>query len=253
MKLSEIHRHTVSVEEETASIGTSDELAIALDVLNGRHDREVLEQLAPHLGEIVTDPSGLRSVLKSLSTEDQIFLIDSLAPQLAAIIGEASFLRDLFASLAHTEVELRIIEALSGEGLARLIGTAEELAEVTEWIYDECDEALLRALEPGYLGDLFKNAWELSLALTSLTPQAQEYLLDIVGSLTHYVRDGRDLAYLLRALSVERSREVIESLVPDDLRRLLGNRSDQRYLWRRLEPAEADLLQERLGVTEDAS
>jgi len=255
LNLSEIPRYTISVGGETAEIGTADELAIALDVLNGLHDREVLQQLEEHLGMLIEDPLSFRSVLKSLSPEDQVFLVDALAPTLTETLRDAHQLRDTFASLAHTEVETRIIEALSTEGLRSLIGTAEQLAEVVEWAYGECDELLLRKLGADYLESIMKNAWELSEVLANLTPDAQQFLLDAVGrdKLKGYVRDGRDLAYLLRALPGTLSTGLINAIVPQELRALVGNRADWQYLWQRLEPAEADLLEEKLEVMRGAS
>ncbi len=42
-----IKRYPVTIDGETASIGTANELAVALDVLRGQYDRAVLEQLGP--------------------------------------------------------------------------------------------------------------------------------------------------------------------------------------------------------------
>jgi hypothetical protein len=62
--------HSITIDGETTSIATARELMVALDVLQGQHDREVLEQLSPHLADIVADGAGLYAVLKVLSPAD---------------------------------------------------------------------------------------------------------------------------------------------------------------------------------------
>ena len=43
-------RYPVTIDQETVQIGSASELAVALDVLQGQHDRAVLTQLQPHSG-----------------------------------------------------------------------------------------------------------------------------------------------------------------------------------------------------------
>ena len=88
-----VAQYPITIEGETASIGTAGELVVALDVLQGQHDRAVLEQLAPHLSEIIADASGLYWTLKELSVEDQLYLFDALGPRLVDVIGRAGALR----------------------------------------------------------------------------------------------------------------------------------------------------------------
>ena len=125
-----VAQYPITIEGETASIGTAGELVVALDVLQGQHDRAVLKQLAPHLAEIIADPFGLYRTLKELTIADQLYLFDALGPRLVDVIGRAGALRDLLATMAHEEAEERMLKALGGEGLRALIGTAEELAGV---------------------------------------------------------------------------------------------------------------------------
>jgi hypothetical protein len=56
MDPSRIKRYPVTIDGETASIGTANELAVALDVLQGQYDRAVLEQLGPALAYITGGP-----------------------------------------------------------------------------------------------------------------------------------------------------------------------------------------------------
>ena len=78
MNLSQIGRCPVAIEGETALIGTASELAVALDVLNGRQDRAVLEQLHPHPAEIIGGPLNLANVMRTLKSGDQLFLLDAI-------------------------------------------------------------------------------------------------------------------------------------------------------------------------------
>jgi len=123
-----ITRYPITIEGETTDIGTAAELVVALDVLQGQHDRLVLEQLRPHLAQIISGPQGLHAVLKVLAPEDQIYLLDALGSELPRIISRAAALRDILATLAEARVEERLLQTLGAEGLRGLIGSAEELA-----------------------------------------------------------------------------------------------------------------------------
>jgi len=63
--------------------------------LQGQYDRIVLTQLQPHLPRILSQGNHLFTVMKSLSADDQLFLIQTLHGNLAGIMQDASHLRDL--------------------------------------------------------------------------------------------------------------------------------------------------------------
>jgi hypothetical protein len=118
-----ITRYPITIDGETAQIGTANELAVALDVLQGQFDREALLQLRPHLAKIIAHASGLLIVMKSLSVENQLFLIASIGPDLAGVIQSAARLRDILATLAEQQVEEALLNTLGRAGLQRLMMT----------------------------------------------------------------------------------------------------------------------------------
>jgi hypothetical protein len=251
MDPSNIQRYPVTIDGETTSIGTANELAVALDVLQGQHDRAVLEQLGPALAGITGGPLGLKRLLPSLAPEDQIYLVDALGPRLADIIQEARHLRDVFAGLAFVEVELTILDTLGSDGLRAIINTAEELAEVLDWLYGECDRRAIELLGPPYLTSLIRSGSDLCVVLEALGADAQLDILDRLGwaHTALLLRDGSDLAHLLRALPADLSTRLLAELTREQLVVLIGNRKDWQYLWERLEPEECRLLADKLGVT----
>src|ERR1035437_3675703 len=103
-------RYSITIDQETVQVGSAAELAVALDVLQGQYDREVLTQLQPHLPQIILQHNQLFTVMKSLSPDDQVFLIKALQGNLAGIIQDASHLRDLLATLAEEKVETAFLE-----------------------------------------------------------------------------------------------------------------------------------------------
>ncbi len=250
-----VTHHSISINGETALIGTANELAVALDVLQGQRDRAVLEQLAPHLAEIIRGPAGFMLVLKSLSPQDQLYLVDALGPALADVIAEARHLRDLFAILSGAEVEQRILETLGTRGLRRLILTGKEMAQVLEWLYGQCDQLLVDLLGADYIRSIIRNADQLSLVLNSLD-EAGEH--DLIEKLTwprvvQLIADGRELAALLRSLPPAESAVLLEHYSRQELTALIGNRHDWAYLYDRLEPAEIDTVLAKLGVSQNAA
>jgi hypothetical protein len=243
-------RYPITIDQETVQIGTAAELSVALDVLQGQHDREVLSQLRPHLAHIIPQAKDLFAVMKSLSADDQVFLVRALGADLARIMQDAPHLRDLLAILAEEKVETALIETLGTEGLRTLILTADELAEVLEWVYGQRDELALELIGLDYVRNLARNATDLSALLRSLDPDLQSKLVDELGweFCQNLVRDGRDLAYLLRALPAVVSERLLKHYDRAQLVDLIGNARDWTYLYQRLEPAEALMITNMLGL-----
>lgn len=255
MNTFQIPRYPVTIDGDTAQIGTANELAITLDVLNGQHDRAVLEQLRPYLADIIGGPAGFANVMKSLEPANQIYLIDALGSRLADILQEPRFLRDLLATLAVTEVEQRLLETLGTSGLRTLIVTAAELSQVLEWVYGQCDRQLIDLLGATYLQEIIRTGYELSLVLTSLDEARQ---LDLIEKLewprvVEMIGDGHDLTYLMRALPASLSRRLLDHFSRKQLLDLIGNKHDWVYLYDRLEPAEAENLLTKLGAKQNAA
>ncbi len=98
----EMMRYPIAIDGETADVGTAGELVAALDVLQGHHDRAVLEQLRPHLAEVIGGLQGLYAPLKVLAAEDRLYLIEALGPRLVDVMQRARALRDILATLPRS-------------------------------------------------------------------------------------------------------------------------------------------------------
>lgn len=241
MNIAQLPRFPVTIEQETVLIGTAAELCIALDVLHGQYDRAVLSQLRPHLGQVIARAKDFLLVSKSLSTEDQRYLIEALGPRLPAILEHAAYLRDILASLSDPQVEVALLRTLGTPGLRSLIRTGAELADVLEWVYGQCDALVLDSLGYAYVARLCREAADLSDILRSLDSGLQEQLLGHLGweFTLQLVRTGRDLADLLRALPAPLSSRLLRHYTRAQLQTLIADPSDWEYLYRRLDKAEA--------------
>jgi hypothetical protein len=248
MSVAKIAQFPISIDGATVQIGTANELAIALDVLQGQHDRAALTQLRPHLAQIIAHPNGFMTIMRSLGSDDQLYLIEAIGPDLAGVMQDAVHLRDQLATMAEQKVEEALITTLGGAGLRALILTGEELAEVLEWVYGECDALLLDLLGEEAMQRLVRHASDLSAILHNLDFALQARLLEQLGwhFVTGLVRDGRDLASLLRALPPASSKQLLHHFSASQLKALIGNARDWAYLYQRLEPAEADYLMNML-------
>lgn len=237
-------RFDITIGDETAAVATAAELVVALDVLQGRHDREVLSQLGPRLPEIIRDSRGLYAVLKALAPEDLIFFVELLGPRVGGLLDRAAGLRDILAMLSVTEVEARLLEMAGAQRLRDLIETPADLAGMLEWLYGDGDRILLGLLGDDFLRGLFQSGAELSLVLSALDRSGQAELLKVIGTerLLSLTRDGLDLRLLLRALPPELSRSYLESFAPERLRSLVRNRRGWADLLRVLEPEEERFL-----------
>ena len=247
-------RYPVSIDGETAYIGTASELAVALDVLQGQHDRMVLEQLAPHLPTVIAGPAGLMGTLKSLAPADQIFLIDALRPSLAEMVHHAGQLRDILAVLADPAVEERLLSALGSAFLCRLIVTATELAELLEWVYGECDHMVLELIGPEQLRRMISTGRDLSEVLHALDEERQTWLIQQLGweRVSALAANGRDLAYLFGALPSHLSGLLLDRYTTEQLVELIGNARDWEFLCGHLEAAELAKLYDVVGVNGNA-
>lgn len=245
-------RYLITIEDETALIGTAAELVVALDVLQGRHDRMVLQQLRPHLADIIGGPQGLYATLRVLAPEDQVYLVEALGLRLVSVVREAGALRDILTTLAEITVEERLLETLGSDGLRTLIGTAEELSEILEWVYGDCDQLALQLLGTEFLKRLFQNGYELSLTLHSLDHACQQELIDMLGweQVLSLVHNLRDLAYLLRALPSELSQRLLNHFTKEQLWEIIRDDRGWRYLYNYLEADEAAYLGKLLEVND---
>jgi hypothetical protein len=245
-------QYAITIEGETAPIATAAELVVALDVLQGQHDRAVLQQLGPHLAEIIGGPKGLYNTLKVLETEDQLYLIDALGPGLAGVVQRAGALRDILATLAEDRVEERLLATLGTDGLQGLVQSAEDLAGVLEWVYGRSDQLVLQLLGAPFLKGLFQSGYDLSLVLYSLDQGRQRELIDMLGwsEVRSLVHNLRDLAHLLRALPGELSIRLLALFEGDQLWALIRNDHGLRFLRQYLEVEEVACLDELLEVSD---
>ena len=249
MPVSSIKRYPITIEGETAQIGTANELSVALEVLQGQFDRQALSQLSPHLAEIIAHAPGFMLVMKSLSSENQLYLIQAIGPDLAKVMQSARHLRDILATMAEQRVEEALLSTLGQAGLQRLIMTGAELAEVLEWVYGDCDTLALDLLGQEYVRGLCRHAADLGAILRNVDFALQARLLEQLGwpFVTGLVKDGYDLACLLRALPPVRSEGLLKHYSGPQLKALIGNANEWTYLYQRLEPDEAELLLKALG------
>ena len=250
MSATSIPRFPFTIDHETVQIGTANELALALDVLQGQFDHEALVQLNPHLARIVANASGFMLVMRSLSKEDQLFLIQSIGTDLPAVLQDARHLRDQLAVMALEDVEEALLKTLGRDGLRRLVLTGEELAEILEWVYGQNDALVLNLLGIDSVRRLCRHSSDLSALLYNLDHELQEKLLEQLGwpFIVDLVRDGRDLAALVRALPPASSERLLRHYSPRQLVELVGNERDWAYLCQRLEPQEADFLFGMLNI-----
>jgi hypothetical protein len=253
MSAPRIKRYPICIDGETTAIGNAYELAVALDILQGQFDREAMRQLHPHLAEIIGNANGFLTILRSLSVDDRIYLIEAISSDLVGVIQNAAHLRDVLAVVSDQSVEAALLSALGSNGLRQLIMTGAELAEVLEWVYGEEDALTLRLLGDASVRNLCRHAGDLGAILRNIEFSLQISLLEQLGwtFVVNLVRDGRDLAVLLRALPPEHSAQLLHHFSATQLVELIGNADEWKYLYQRLEPSEAELMVELFNLRKD--
>lgn len=249
MDVLHITRYPVTIDGETAEIGTAAELAVMLDVLQGEHDREVLTQIAKYLPNIIRTEKELLNILRALAPDDQFFVVNTLSEHLEHIIGSSSELRDIFAMLSDDAVEEALLRQLGGTALRTLADSPAALADLLEWIYGDTDQLLLGLLGDEHLADLFGSGSELSLVLAMLSHPLQEDLIRLLGwdAIIEMIHTLDDFTALLGVLPPEFSRALIAQVPVERLRKLVRS----RLAWQRLEislkPREREYLRAKLG------
>lgn len=250
MSGSAIQRFPVTIDGETARIGTASELAVVLDVLQGNHDRVVLEQLGPHLAEILATPHGFMATMKSLEPANQILLVECIGLELAPVLQKATHLAATLATLAEADVKNAIIRTLGTAGLRALVVTAYDLASVLHWVFGNSDQTVLALLGADYVRAIIRTGDDLGRVLAALEANSQSALLEQLGfeHVVEIVRNGRELAYVLRALPAAFSARLLDHYSRMQLVSLIGNAADWQYLWARLEPEEQTMIEHKLGA-----
>jgi hypothetical protein len=235
-------------------IGTAGELAIAMDVMQGRADRTVLEQLGPHLPEIFSEPEGFVLVMRAMRITDQIFLIHAIGNAMTGVVKSARYLRDVLSLLATEEAERAMLEAVGAAGLRELLVTPQDLGQALEWVYGRNDHVLLGLLGSEHIREMIRNGSELAIVLNALSKQGQQNFLEIIGwsRVPALVHTGTDLAHLLRALPGALSKSLLDHFTRAQLVELIGNRFDWAYLYDRLDTQESRIILEKLSETAHA-
>ena len=255
-----VKRYPVSYAGETAEIGTIDELMVAFDVLNRQNDRELIEQLAPVLADIIgvgdRDASAnLKILLKALSAHDRMYVVEVLGARLDKLVGTAVELRNLIVSLADVEVETAILRAIGARGVRGLVATCQQLWEILEWLYGESDVVLLDLLGSQYVRRLVAHGHDLAEILRRVDPDRQIWTIEFLGwpAALSLLRDDVDLREVLSALCTEACAKLIERLPNTTIVELAANELGWFELGRRLSPSKTRLLRDKLGSKEDAS
>ena len=242
------HSFEIKIGHDSALVESADELVAILDVLQGQHDREVLQQLEKDLHLLIRNSKELYKVVSILHFEDQIYLFRILEGQLAEIIGKGSGLRDLLAFISEDEAENALIETLGSAGIQKLITNAVELAEILEWVYGSMDQTILNYLTVASIQKIVKGGREMSLILNALDAASQRKLIDGLGEvfIRKLIHQTEDFAYLMRALPFETSRQLVDSLDGDKIRDLIRSAEDLIYLNRYLDASEQEYLKHKL-------
>ena len=245
----------IRIGDESACIETADELVAVLDVLQGHHDKEVLQQLSPDLHSIIRNSRELLKIVAVLPNEDQIFLFKILGDHLSGIIGNGAGLRDLLAYISASEVEEALIEMLKPEGIQKLIIHVVELAEVLEWVYGCRDRMIIDYLGADSFQNMVENGRDLSLVMRSLEPDFQKQLLNELGIdyLNRIIRQKDDFSSLLKALPFETSKKLMDSMSHEKLKGLVRSSADLAYISKFLDQKETDYLKLKLEGIEHAS
>lgn len=240
----------VALDGESAEIGCAADLAVALDVLNGRRDRVLLEQLRPDLSNIVRTAADLAILMRALAKDDQLFLIAHLAGALPDILKDAARLRELLAFASEPEVKRKIIETLGADGLRALIVSARDLAGALEWVYGPIGGRMVELVGADFLKRHLRHGEDLALVFNSLSDAAQTQLIESIGFpfVVALIRTARDLALLLHAAPPDIARALIRHFSRAQLIEIIGDRASWRYLHARIRPDEAAELLQRLDA-----
>lgn len=238
----------LTLDDQTVGVRTAAELAVAIEVIGPAKHRKLIDLNGDRFRRVIHTAKDLRAILMLVEPADQSTLLEWLGSTLREIIRSAEDLNGLLATLSDSTVEQRLVELLGSRYLAELIGSAEDLALALEWIYGQGDDLVLKLLGPDHLRRVIRGGYGLSLVLRTLEPAEQQGLLEQLGwDFLVDLRMERDgFCRLMRAIPGALGLELLRRL-PDESVVALGRRpADRAELRRFLEPAEYELLLQRL-------
>jgi hypothetical protein len=246
-------RYPIQWNGEGADVATIDELMVALEVLNRQHDRDIVEQLRPVIGDLIAagdraPAANLKILLKELSAEDRLFVVEVLGARLLPLVGTAVELRNLLVSLADLDVEAAILRTMGAEGLRHLIATCRQLWEILEWLYGDNDVLLLELLGPPAVRSLVVRGDDLAEILCRLDPDRQLPVLQMLGwdFVLGLMRDAVDLREVLSALCTDAYAALIARMPRSRIVELAGSDAGWYELGRRLSFSKTVLLSDKL-------
>jgi hypothetical protein len=253
-------RYPIRWNGEGADVATIDELMVALDVLHRQHDRAIVEQLRPVIGDLIAagdraPAANLKILLKALSAEDRLFVVEVLGSRLLPLIGTAVELRNVLVSLADLEVEAATLRAIGAEGLRYLVATCRQLWEILEWLYGDNDVLLLELLGPSSVRGLVVRGEDLAEILRRLDPDRQLPVLQMLGwdFVLGLMRDAVDLGEVLSALCTDAYAALIARLPRSRIVALAGSEAGWHELGSRLSFSKTILLSNKLKADDHAA
>jgi hypothetical protein len=253
-------RYPIVWNGEGADVATIDELVVALDVLHREHDRAILEQLRPVIGDLIaagdrSPAANLKILLKELSTEDRLFVVEVLGRRLLPLVGTAVELRNVLVSLADLDVEAAMLRAMGAEGLRHFIATCRQLWEILEWLYGDNDVLLLELLGPSLVRSLLVRGDDLAEILRRLDPDRQLPVLQMLGwdFVLGLMRDAVDLREVLSALCTDAYATLLARLPRSRIVALAGSDAGWYELGRSLSFSKTRLLLDKLEGDDHAA
>jgi hypothetical protein len=245
-----VERIKIEIEGLETDVGSAAELAAVFDVLSGQYDRLVIEKLDTDLPGIIANGKGFYQVLKSLSPENSLYILETLGEKTGLLFSNARELAEVLAFLSLAETEKKLLELIGTQRLREIIKCPEELAEILEWVYEDTDKSVIGLLGGEYLANFFRSGTELSLVLNCLDAYGQALLIDLTGwsRLAGLSRSWQDLAFLLRALPSVLSKKYLSEFKPETVKELMANAGDWERIKKFLEPDEEALLKNMAEV-----
>ena len=216
---------------KTYQIADELELALVFELLHNETSTSstlhwnIIMQLDEKLLSIITSYSGLQGCLKRLNTKNQFLLLLKIGDILPKIIQTSEHLAFLLAGIPNAEQKNHIIKYIRRRGLAQMVRSVQDIANILEWLFGENEVLLLETFGLQEIKPFIFTAHDMNTLLLYLNLQNKDFLLDSLSLpfVRALVRNARDFTEIFSCLTAAKADEFLRLFPQEQLCMLFGN------------------------------
>lgn len=242
--------------DTTHYVRNEDELALILELLCTTENTDALQwnvimALDEKLLQIIQTYRGLSHCLKYLGFRNRFLLLVKIGDILSDVLVRSEYLGSILAGIPEEKDKIRLIKIIRRKGLVRIIGDANDLGNVLEWVYGDAEKLVIDTLGKEFLRSIFASGRDIYKVFHFLNDENKNYFADLltIDFLRSLVRTADDFFYTLKALSNTKCQGFIPLFSAMEIRELIKHDAMFHGYLKKITYQKEDFLLKHLGYT----